>query len=131
MFAVNFDTAYFVARPVFDHMLTQSKGGRLIFVGSRPALQPKDGKNSVAYSLSKSLIFKLADILNAEGASKNVTASVIVPSTIDTEANRKAMPDNDFGTWVKPEEIAEAMAFLCSERGMSLRETVMKIYGRA
>ena len=131
MFAVNFDTAYFVARPVFDHMLTQSKGGRLIFVGSRPALQPKDGKNSVAYSLSKSLIFKLADFLNAEGASKNVTASVIVPSTIDTEANRKAMPDNDFGTWVKPEEIAEAMAFLCSERGMSLRETVMKIYGRA
>src|SRR5690606_6811647 len=97
MFAVNFDTAYFVARPLFNHMLTQPQGGRLIFVGSRPALKPKDGKNSVAYSLSKSLIFKLADILNAEGASKNVTTSVIVPSTIDTEANRRAMADKDFG----------------------------------
>jgi NAD(P)-dependent dehydrogenase (short-subunit alcohol dehydrogenase family) len=131
MFTVNFNTAYFVARPIFNHMLTQSKGGRLIFVGSRPALKAKDAKNSVAYSLSKSLIFKLADILNAEGASKNVTASVIVPSTIDTEANRRAMPDKDFSTWVKPDEIADAMAFLCSESGGALRETVLKIYGGA
>jgi NAD(P)-dependent dehydrogenase (short-subunit alcohol dehydrogenase family) len=100
-------------------------------VGSRPALKAKDAKNSVAYSLSKSLIFKLADILNAEGASKNVTASVIVPSTIDTEANRRAMPDKDFSTWVKPDEIADAMAFLCSESGGALRETVLKIYGGA
>jgi NAD(P)-dependent dehydrogenase (short-subunit alcohol dehydrogenase family) len=131
MFAVNFDTAYFVARLVFNHMLTQPGGGKLIFVGSRPALKPKDGKSSIAYSLAKSLIFKLADILNAEGAPKNVTASVVVPSTIDTDANRKAMPDKDFGAWVKPEEIADAMAFLCSKSGMPLRETVLKIYGRA
>jgi NAD(P)-dependent dehydrogenase (short-subunit alcohol dehydrogenase family) len=131
MLAVNFDTTYFVARPIFNHMLTQNKGGRLIFVGSRPALQANDGKNSVAYALSKSLIFKLADILNAEGASKNVTASVIVPSTIDTEANRKAMPDKDFGSWVKPGEIADAMAFLCSDTSGPLRETVLKIYNRA
>jgi NAD(P)-dependent dehydrogenase (short-subunit alcohol dehydrogenase family) len=131
MFSLNFDTAYFVARPVFQQMLTQSTGGRIVFVGSRPALQPKEGKNTLAYSLSKSLIFKLADFLNAEGSSKNVTASVIVPSTIDTETNRSAMPDKDFTAWVKPEEIAESIAFLCSDHGRALRETMLKIYNRA
>lgn len=131
MFALNFDTAYFVARPVFKQMVTQPDGGKIVLVGSRPALQPKDGKNTLAYSLSKSLIFKLADFLNAEGSSKNVTTSVIVPSTIDTEVNRKAMPDKDFSAWVKPEEIAEAIAFLCSESSKPLRETVLKLYNRA
>jgi NAD(P)-dependent dehydrogenase (short-subunit alcohol dehydrogenase family) len=131
MFALNFDTAYFVARPVFQQMIAQPKGGKIVLVGSRPALKPKDGKNTLAYALSKSLIFKLADFLNAEGSSKNVTTSVIVPSTIDTEVNRKAMPDKDFSTWVKPEEIAEAMAFLCSESGTPLRETILKLYNRA
>ncbi len=131
MFALNFDTSYFVARPVFQQMLTQPNGGRIIFVGSRPSLLAKEGKNSLAYGLAKSLIFKLADVVNAEGSSKNVTASVVVPSTIDTEVNRKAMPDKDFTAWVKPEEIAEALAFLCSEKSRSLRETVLKVYNRA
>ena len=131
MFSVNFDTAYYVARPLFNHMLTQANGGKLIFVGARPALKAKDARNSIAYALSKSLIFKLADILNAEGASKNVTASVIVPSTIDTQTNRKAMPDKDFAAWVKPEDIADTMAFLCSSSAAPLRETVLKMYNHA
>jgi NAD(P)-dependent dehydrogenase (short-subunit alcohol dehydrogenase family) len=131
MFALNFDTAYFVARPVFDHMLTQPNGGKIIFVGSRPALVAKDAKGSLGYALAKSLVFRLAEVLNVEGSAKNVTASVIVPSTIDTEVNRKAMPDKDFSSWVKPEEIAESMAFLCSENGKPLRETVLKIYNRS
>jgi NAD(P)-dependent dehydrogenase (short-subunit alcohol dehydrogenase family) len=131
MFSLNFDTAYFVARPIFQQMLKQNQGGRIVFVGSRGALKPAEGKNVLAYALSKSLLFKLADFLNAEGSSKNVTASVIVPSTIDTDVNRKAMPDKDFSTWVKAEEIAESLSFLCSEHGNPLRETVLKIYNRA
>ncbi|HET6544838.1 MAG TPA: SDR family NAD(P)-dependent oxidoreductase [Chryseolinea sp.] len=131
MLSLNFDTAYFVARPVFQQMLTQPGGGRIVLVGARPALQPKEGKNTLAYALSKSLIFKLADFLNAEGSSKNVTTTVIVPSTIDTETNRNAMPDKDFTAWVKPEEIAEIIAFLSSDHGKPLRETVLKIYNRA
>jgi NAD(P)-dependent dehydrogenase (short-subunit alcohol dehydrogenase family) len=131
MLALNFETAYYVARPVFQQMLTQPKGGKIILVGSRPGLVAKDGKNSIGYALSKSLIFKLADILNAEGSSKNVTASVVVPSIIDTDENRKAMPDKDFTAWVKPEQIADAMAFLCSPEGESLRETVLKVYNRS
>lgn len=131
MMSLNFDTSYFIARPLFQHMLSQSGGGRIIFVGSRSALKPKEGKNAIAYALSKSLIFKLAELLNAEGASKNVTASVIVPSIIDTKENRAAMPDKDFTMWVKPEDIAKAMVYLCSEEGLPLRETVLKIYNRA
>jgi len=131
MFALNFDTAYFVTRPVFQQMLKQPGGGKIILIGSRPGLNPRDGRGSLAYSLSKSLIFRLAEVLNAEGSAKNVTASVIVPSTIDTEINRKEMPDKDFTAWVKPEQIADAMLFLCSEHGNPLRETVLKIYNRA
>lgn len=131
MFALNFETAYYVARPVFQQMLKQPEGGRIVLVGSRPALKPKDGKNTVAYSLSKSLIFKLAEILNAEGASKNVTASVIVPSIIDTPENRNAMPDSDYSKWVKPEDIADAMYYVCSSSGQAWRETVLKVYNKS
>ena len=131
MFTLNFDTAYFVVRPLFQQMLQQTNGGRLVFVGSRPALLAKDANKSLGYALSKSLIFKLADALNAAGSSSNVTASVVVPSTIDTPANRQAMPKADFDAWVKPEEIANAMAYLCSTEGNAWRETVLRIYGRS
>lgn len=131
MFSMNFDTAYFMARPVFRQMITQPSGGRIIFVGSRPALKPSDGKRSLGYALSKSLVFHLADMLNAEGADKNVVSSVIVPSTIDTPENRSSMPKADFSSWVKPEEIADAMAFLATDKGKALREPVLKMYGKA
>lgn len=131
MFTLNFDTAYFVARPLFGQMMQQSSGGRIVFVGSRPALRPKDANKSLGYALAKSLIFKLAEALNAAGSSKNVVASVVVPSTIDTPVNRQAMPDADFTTWVKPEEIADAMAHLCSSDSNAWREPVLKIYGRS
>ncbi|MEJ7644161.1 MAG: SDR family NAD(P)-dependent oxidoreductase [Chryseolinea sp.] len=129
MFSINFESAYFIARMLFQHMLLQESGGRIVFAGSRPAIKPIEGKNSVAYALSKSLIFNLAELLNAEGSKRNVTSSVIVPSTIDTPANRQAMPDADFSCWVKPEEIADAMAIICAEENRSWRGTVVKVYG--
>jgi NAD(P)-dependent dehydrogenase (short-subunit alcohol dehydrogenase family) len=131
MYAVNFETAYYTARPVFLQMLKQTTGGRIILVGARPALKAQDGKKFLAYALSKSLLFKLAEFLNVEGASKNVTTSVIVPSTIDTPVNRQSMPSANFSDWVKPEEIAEIMAFITSANGSALRDSVFKIYGNA
>jgi NAD(P)-dependent dehydrogenase (short-subunit alcohol dehydrogenase family) len=121
MFSLNFDTAYFVARPIFQQMLTQSSGGRIVFVGSRPALEAKEGKNTLAYALSKSLLFKLADYLNAEGSTKNVTASVIVPSTIDTELNRKSMPDNRWRSYVQT--AARFFGRLCSSFIIGLKKS--------
>ena len=130
MFSLNFDTAYFAARPIFNQMMKQSVG-RIIFVGARPALNPTDGKNTLAYSLSKSLIFKLAELLNAEGAANNVVSHVIVPSIIDTPVNRVAMPTANFSDWVKAEEIAETMFYLCSEKGSAIRDTTVKLYGHS
>lgn len=131
MISLNFDTAYHVARPVFNRMTAQKAGGRIVFVGARPALRAEDGRKSLAYGLSKSLLFKLAEMLNAEGSDRNVIASVIVPSTIDSRANREDMPKADFSRWVTPDEIAETISFLISDKANALREPVVKIYGRA
>lgn len=130
MFKLNFETAYYVVRPLFSKMKRQNTG-RIVLIGARPALSASDGKNLIAYALSKSLLFKLAEFLNADGAAANVITSVIVPSTIDTPPNRKAMPDKNFADWVTPGEIAEAIAFLCSADNKSLREPVLKMYGNS
>lgn len=131
MYSLNFETAYFMARPLFKKMINQKNGGRIIFVGSRPALETNEARNSLAYGLAKSLIFKLSDIINAEGSDRNVVSSVIVPSTLDTPANRQSMPKADFSAWVKPDEVADTIAFLISDKAASLREPVLKVYGRS
>lgn len=128
--ALNFETAYYVSRPLLRHMEEQ-QFGRLVFIGSRPALKPADGKNMVAYALSKSLLFQLAEFINSEVKGKNIVATVAVPSTLDTEINRKSMPHADFADWVKPEAMAEILEFICSDAASPLRETVLKVYNNA
>ncbi|MBS1665712.1 MAG: SDR family NAD(P)-dependent oxidoreductase [Bacteroidetes bacterium] len=130
MFSTNFDTAYFAARVLFQHMLSNGYG-RLVFIGARPALKPEQGKGALAYALSKSLLFELAGLLNATAKGKNVVASVVAPSTIDTSINRKSMPDADPETWVKPEQIADLLEFICSDKGDPIREPIYKIYNNA
>lgn len=129
-YKLNFETTYHVARPLFAQMLKQNKG-RIFFVGSRPGLDAKSGKGMIAYSLAKSLIFRLADLMNEEAKGTNVVVSVIVPSTIDTPQNRKAMPEADFDAWVTPEAIAETVSFYCSEKANVIREPIIKVYNRS
>lgn len=130
MIALNFNTSYFVVRPVFKQMIAHGNG-RIILIGSRPALVAKDGKNTLAYTLAKTLVFKLAELLNAEASGKDVVCSVIVPSTIDTPQNRKSMPSANFSDWVNPEDIAEAMYFLVSDKGNALRDPIFKMYSNS
>lgn len=127
MFGVNFFTAFHLVKPLIAHF-EENGGGQFIFIGARPALEADQGAGSLAYALSKSLIFKLAEFINAEGKSKNITATVIVPSIIDTPTNREAMPDADFTKWIAPSDIAESIAFILSGTGKKLREPVLKIY---
>ena len=127
---LNFETAYNLTRPLYGHMQEQGMG-RLIFIGSRPALKPADGKNLIAYSLSKSLLFKLADFINEDVKGKNIAAAVIVPSTLDTALNRKNMPNANPDNWVKPEALAAILEFICSDKAAALRETVLKVYNNA
>jgi NAD(P)-dependent dehydrogenase (short-subunit alcohol dehydrogenase family) len=129
-FKLNFDTAYNTVRPVFIQMMKQGSG-RIFIIGSRPGLDASSGKGMVAYSLAKSLIFRLAELMNNESKGKNVVTSVIVPSTIDTPQNRTSMPDSDFETWVKPEAIADIIYFYCTPAASIIREPVIKVYNNS
>ena len=130
MFKLNFQTAFSIAKALFEHF-EKIGGGQIFLIGARPALQPADGKNALAYALSKSLIFRLAEIINETGKEKNVRATVIVPSTIDTAINRQSMPDVDFHKWVPADSIADTIAYLLTDSGSMLRENVIKVYNRA
>lgn len=129
-YKLNFETAYNMARPVFVQMIKQGSG-RIFLIGSRPGSDMKNSNGMVAYGLGKSLIFRLAELMNEEAKGTNVVTSVVVPSTIDTPPNRKSMPDADFSKWVTPEAIADVIYFYCSEEAAILRETVIKVYGNS
>ena len=129
-YKLNFETAYHVARPAFLQMMKQGSG-RIFLIGSRPGSDMKNSKGMVAYGLAKSLIFRLAELMNEEAKATNVVINVIVPSTIDTPQNRKSMPDADFSKWVTPEAISEIIYFYCSDKAAILREPVIKVYGNS
>ncbi len=127
MIALNFETAFYTVRellPVFE----KRGGGQFILIGTRSGMEAKEGKNMAAYALSKGLVFQLAEMINAYGKGKGIDATVIVPSTIDTPANRKAMPQADFEKWVSPGAIADAILFVLSDSGRQMRESVLKLY---
>jgi NAD(P)-dependent dehydrogenase (short-subunit alcohol dehydrogenase family) len=130
LYSLNFETAFFITRSLVQHMLTAGYG-RLVFIGARPALIAGQGKAAVAYALTKSLLFKLAELVNADSKGKNVVASVVAPSTLDTELNRKDMPDANPQDWVKPEQVADILEFICSDKGSPLRESIYKVYNNA
>lgn len=129
-YQLNFETAYNIARPVFVQMLKQNSG-RIFLIGSRAGLDVTQAEGVTSYALSKSLIFRIAELMNAEAKKKNVVISVIVPSTIDTPENREYMPDADFNTWVSPSEIADVIQYYVSADAGALREPVIKIYNTA
>ena len=119
MYSLNFETAWFVARPLFQHML-QNGFGRLVFMGARTAMKPELGKGAMAYALTKAMLVNLADLLNASAHGKNVLASVLAPGTIDTELNHKSMPDADSSSWIKPAQLADLLELIVSGKQVSL-----------
>jgi len=129
-YKLNFATAYNVARPAFLQMMKQNSG-RIFMIGSRPGLQSSFSNGMVAYGLAKSLLFRLTEMMNIEAKGKNIVASIVVPSTIDTPQNRESMPKADFNSWVSPEAIASIIYFHCTEEAAALRETVIKVYNNA
>ncbi|MFI5187232.1 MAG: SDR family NAD(P)-dependent oxidoreductase [Chitinophagales bacterium] len=129
-YKLNFETTYHVARPVFIQMMKQNYG-RIFLTGARTGIDMKHSKGMIAYGLSKSLIFRLAELMNGEAKGYNIVTSVVAPSTIDTLQNRKSMPDADFSKWVTPESIADTIYFYCTEEASALREPVLKIYNNA
>ena len=102
---LNFDTAYRVAAPLFTHM-KQMGSGTIFLVGSQAGMLAEKNLGVTAYGLAKSLLFRLADLMNLEAADTDVKVFVVVPFIIDTPVNRSAMPDADYTTWQTPELIA-------------------------
>ncbi len=130
MHTLNFESAFHISRILFNEM-EKWGGGRLVFIGARPAIESKNADTSVAYALSKSLVVKLSELFNVAGRKSGIVSSVFVPSVIDTPANRKSMPGLDFSKWVDPRDIAQNILFFCSKSGAIIREGVFKVYGNA
>ena len=131
MYRLNFLTAYHVARHVFLQMKDQENGGQIILTGSRPAIHPGSSRGMLSYALSKSLVFRLAEVINEDGKVCKITASVIIPGIIDTLQNRGAMPEADFRNWVSASEIADNIYHLSTPAGQQLRESIIKVYGKS
>ena len=130
MYKLNFVTAFNVVKPLMSYFEKQ-EFGQFIFVGSRPTLHPEEGKNVFAYSLSKGLIFNMAEIINVQGKKHNIRATMLVPSTIDTPQNRDSMPDANYDLWISPHAIGKAAAFILSETGKTLKEPIFKLYNNS
>ncbi len=130
MIKLNFSTAFNIVRPLMEYFERKGRG-QFIFIGARPAINPAEAKGQVAYALSKSLLFRLAEIINDQGKFKNIRASVVIPSLLDTPQNRAAFPDADTSDWITPEAAADTIAFLLSDTGEHMRETVIKLYNKA
>jgi NAD(P)-dependent dehydrogenase (short-subunit alcohol dehydrogenase family) len=131
MFKLNFHTAYLCSQKLYKMMKAQKNEGHILFVGARPSLQSEAAASMVSYSLSKSLLFELSNIINAKTSETGVRSSILVPSVLDTPPNRDSMPDADFDNWVTPEQVAEVVSFLASPQSQPLRQTILKVYGNA
>jgi NAD(P)-dependent dehydrogenase (short-subunit alcohol dehydrogenase family) len=110
-------------------VLLAAGGGAIVCVSSRAAVQPFSG--AAGYITAKRAVLAFVDALHAEYRDDHIRANAILPSTIDTPANRKSMPDADFDTWVKPEEIARVIALLCSDDTSVTSGGHVPVYGRA
>ncbi|HTC94670.1 MAG TPA: SDR family NAD(P)-dependent oxidoreductase [Terriglobales bacterium] len=126
MLALNVRSGYVLARAVTPVMLKQ-KSGAIVNVASRAALDHPPGL--AAYAASKAAALALMDSLAAEVKGTGMRVNSILPSIIDTEVNRKAMPGADFAKWPKPEEIARVILFLSSDDAKLIHGAAVPVYG--
>ncbi len=107
----------------------RGREGRIVNVAARPVLVPTG--DMTAYSASKAAVAALTLSLSEELAGSGILVNAVVPSLIDTEVNRAAMPDADYDAWPKPEEIADTIAFLASPRNTVTRGALVPVYGKS
>jgi NAD(P)-dependent dehydrogenase (short-subunit alcohol dehydrogenase family) len=126
MYALNVLTALNTSRAALGH-LAASGAGRIVNVGAMGALQAGAGMG--AYAASKAGVHRLTEALAAEWKGK-VTVNAVLPSIIDTAANRASMPKADFSKWVRPEELAEVVLFLASDAASAVTGALLPVAGR-
>lgn len=125
--ALNLTPTFLCGRSAMRQMKTQ-RSGAIVNIGSQAGL--KGSASAGPYGASKAAVINLTQTLADEGKAFNVRANVIIPSTIDTPANRTAMPKADFSRWVTPDEIARSIAFLLSDAAQGITGAVINVPGR-
>jgi NAD(P)-dependent dehydrogenase (short-subunit alcohol dehydrogenase family) len=125
---VNLLTAFNLCRAVLPGMLAL-RWGRIVTIGARATLGGQVGNG--AYAASKAALLALTQSIAAETRSTGITANTLLLGTIDTPANRAAMPAADFTRWVAPEQIAAVIRFLCGEEAADISGAALPVYGRA
>lgn len=126
MFDVNVRTTVLTSRAVVPHMIRQGRG-TIVNVGSRHALT--GGINSAAYSASKAAVVRLTESMSAEVKAHGINVNCVLPGTIDTPANRDAMPNADFSRWVPPSELTHVILFLSSDYARAVHGAAIPVYG--
>ena len=124
MLTLNLRSVYLCCRAVLPAMLA-ARRGRIINVGSRSAVPPSGG--FIAYTVAKNGVVALTQALAQEVRGAGVTVNVVLPSTMDTEANRRAMPTADRSGWVAPESVARAILFLASDAAADVTGTLLAV----
>ncbi len=128
MMDLNLKTAFLLSKHVVSAMLKRSSG-KVIHVAARGGL--KGGGRDAAYAASKSSVIRLVESLSEEVKSKGINVNCVMPSIIDTEENRAAMPSADYSKWVAPSDIARIILFLASEDARSINGAAIPVYGLA
>ena len=124
MLALNLTSAYVIARAALPHMLTTG-AGRIVAVASRAVVPPMGG--FIAYTVAKAGTIAFVQALAAETRGRGVTVNAVLPSTMDTPANRTAMPDVDPKTWVPVDDVAGAITFLAAESSGHVNGSLLAI----
>jgi NAD(P)-dependent dehydrogenase (short-subunit alcohol dehydrogenase family) len=128
MMDLNLHSAFYIARAVLPHMCGR-RSGRIVMIGSRVAVEP--AATLSAYGVSKAGLVALTRTIAAEVKDYGVTANIVLPSVIDTPANRAANPAADYSKWVKPESVARLVFWLTSAEAADINGAAIPIYGRA
>ena len=126
---VNTVTCFLACREAVRAIRKSGKGGRIVNVAARPVLQPT--KSMTAYTASKAAVASITQSVAAEVLDDKILVNAILPSIIDTPANRKSMPKADHASWPTPAQLAETIVFLASEANALTTGTLVPLYGRA
>jgi NAD(P)-dependent dehydrogenase (short-subunit alcohol dehydrogenase family) len=126
----NLITTFLCCRSAVIAMAGNPAGGRIVNVTARPGLEWRTGAGMAAYTASKAAVAAFTVALAQEVVKDGILVNAIAPSTIDTPANRKAMPDADHASWPKPEELARTILFLASPANQVTRGSIVTVYGR-
>jgi NAD(P)-dependent dehydrogenase (short-subunit alcohol dehydrogenase family) len=126
---MNTVTCFLACREAVRQMEKAKSGGRIVNVAARPAVTPTPGM--IAYATAKAGVAALTQALAAEVVDQGILVNAVLPSIIDTPANRASMPKANHDAWPKPAQLAETIAFLASERNALTSGTLVPVYGRA